>query len=176
MTTTTAKTMASAQQRRLRSERVQARLTPPVKQVIEQAADLCGLSVSDFMVNSSRERAEALIRERGLRRGDHQPAGAKRGLARVVRSASRRSERHVGWWLLRDALQRCVSIQQTQLGAVVVVVDAVDEHAVLFYQGFGFISFDAIPDKLYIPIATIRTATAAPAPARQQTSRVDDDR
>jgi len=63
MTTTTAKTMASARQRRLRSERVQARLTPPVKQVIEQAADLCGLSVSDFMVNSSRERAEALIRE-----------------------------------------------------------------------------------------------------------------
>jgi len=66
MTTTTAKTMASAQQRRLRSERVQARLTPPVKQVIEQAADLCGLSVSDFMVNSSRERAEALIREHRL--------------------------------------------------------------------------------------------------------------
>jgi len=63
MTTTTVKTTVRARQRRLRSERVQARLTTPVKQVIEQAADICGLSVSDFMVNSSRERAEVLIRE-----------------------------------------------------------------------------------------------------------------
>ena len=62
MITTTAKTPGGVGQRRLRSERVQARLTPSVKQVIEQAADLCGLSLSDFMVNSSRERAEALIR------------------------------------------------------------------------------------------------------------------
>jgi len=59
MTTTARRT----RQPKLRSVRVQARLTPPVKTIIEQAADLCGLSVSDFMVNSSRERAEALIRE-----------------------------------------------------------------------------------------------------------------
>ena len=47
----------------VRSERVQARVGSAVKQVIEQGAELSGLSLSDFMVNSSRERAEALIRE-----------------------------------------------------------------------------------------------------------------
>ena len=64
----------------------------------------------------------------------------------------------VGSWLLRDALERCLSIQQLHLGAVVVVVDAVDEHASQFYQRVGFMPFDAIPNRLYLPIATIRSA------------------
>jgi len=131
--------------------------------------------VAGFYTLSATSVETASLPERlakGLPRYDLQAAILIGQLARDV--AFRGTE--VGRWLLRDALQRCVSIQQTQLGAVVVVVDAVDEHTVLFYQGFGFISFDAIPDKLYIPIATIRTVTAAPEPARQQTSRVDDDR
>jgi len=78
----------------------------------------------------------------------------------------------VGKWLLRDALERSVSIQREHLGAVAVVVDAVDDHAVRFYETFGFARFAAMPDKLYIPMATIATAssstvTSVPAPARE---------
>ncbi len=107
---------------------------------------------------------------KGLPRYDLQSAILIGQLARDL--AFRGTE--VGRWLLRDALQRCVSIQQTQLGAVVVVVDAIDEHAVLFYKDFGFISFDAIPDKLYIPIATIGTASAALLSMQQMKGGSDD--
>lgn len=60
---TTDRSKARAADGQARSERVQARVGSAVKHVIEQGAELSGLSLSDFMVNSSRERAEALIRE-----------------------------------------------------------------------------------------------------------------
>lgn len=46
-----------------RSERLQARVTPPVKALLQQAADLSGRSLSDFLVSSAREVAEKTIRE-----------------------------------------------------------------------------------------------------------------
>lgn len=44
-----------------RSERVHARVTPPVRALLLQAADLSGRSLSDFLVSSAQEEAERRI-------------------------------------------------------------------------------------------------------------------
>lgn len=59
-----------------------------------------------------------------------------------------------GEMLLADALQRCLSLSE-QLGAVVVIVDAIDDHAARFYEQFGFIPTDAGARRLYLPLATV---------------------
>ena len=46
-----------------RSERVHARVTPSVKELLQQAADLSGQSLSDFLASSAREVAEKTVRE-----------------------------------------------------------------------------------------------------------------
>ncbi|HVA89787.1 MAG TPA: DUF1778 domain-containing protein [Chloroflexota bacterium] len=46
-----------------RSERVHARVTPSVKELLRQAAELSGRSLSDFLVSSAQEVAEKTIRE-----------------------------------------------------------------------------------------------------------------
>jgi uncharacterized protein (DUF1778 family) len=47
----------------IRSERVLARVTPSIKELLQQAADLSGRSLSDFLVSSAQEVAEKTIRE-----------------------------------------------------------------------------------------------------------------
>ena len=47
----------------IRSERLHARVTLPVKELLQQAADLSGRSLSDFLVSSAQEVAEKTIRE-----------------------------------------------------------------------------------------------------------------
>src|SRR5579871_2382768 len=44
----------------------------------------------------------------------------------------------IGELLLRDALERSLEAQQ-RIGAIAVVVDAIDEHAAQFYEAYGFI-------------------------------------
>ena len=46
----------------LATERINVRSTVDAKNVIEQAADLLGLSVSSFMIQSSFERAKELLK------------------------------------------------------------------------------------------------------------------
>lgn len=46
-----------------RRERIHARVTAPVKDLLQQAADLSGRSLSDFLVSSAQEAAEKTIRE-----------------------------------------------------------------------------------------------------------------
>ncbi|MBP6436761.1 MULTISPECIES: type II toxin-antitoxin system TacA family antitoxin [Acinetobacter] len=46
----------------LATERINVRSTIDAKNVIEQAADLLGLSVSSFMIQSSFERAKELLK------------------------------------------------------------------------------------------------------------------
>lgn len=70
----------------------------------------------------------------------------------------------VGELLMRDALERCLQIQQTELGAVAVVVDAIDEAAAHFYEGFGFIHINGAGQgetrRLFVPMETIARAQA----------------
>jgi ribosomal protein S18 acetylase RimI-like enzyme len=61
----------------------------------------------------------------------------------------------IGEELLVDALKR--SLENTsRIGSVAVVVEAGNEHAKKFYQAYGFIQFPGSPNKLSVPMRTIR--------------------
>ena len=60
----------------------------------------------------------------------------------------------VGEFLLIDALQRAFK-QSSQIAAMAVVVDAIDEKAAGFYRHFEFIDFPDKPGKLFLPMKTI---------------------
>jgi GNAT superfamily N-acetyltransferase len=57
--------------------------------------------------------------------------------------------------LLVDALRRALAVT-SQVGAVVMMVDAKDETAARFYEAFGFTRFRDSPRRLFLPIAAIR--------------------
>jgi len=60
----------------------------------------------------------------------------------------------LGAFLLMDALRRAW-VQSSQIAAVAVVVDAIDEEAVRFYRHFDFIPFPESPTRLFLPMKTI---------------------
>ena len=60
----------------------------------------------------------------------------------------------VGEALLRDALNRCLSISE-QMAVHAVVVDALDQRARAFYQAFGFRELIGYPMKLFLPMKTL---------------------
>jgi GNAT superfamily N-acetyltransferase len=60
-----------------------------------------------------------------------------------------------GGLLLRDALTRVLSLSDL-IGVFAVVVDAIDDEAVKFYQRFGFQQFPAQPNRLFLTVDTIR--------------------
>ena len=62
----------------------------------------------------------------------------------------------IGEFLLIDALRRAY-VQSSQIAAVAVVVDAIDEQAARFYRHFNFIPLPDRPDRLFLPIKTIAT-------------------
>jgi len=62
----------------------------------------------------------------------------------------------VGSLMLMDALTRCARVAE-EVGGVAVVVDALDEAAVQFYERFGFSRLEPRGLKMFIPMATIRT-------------------
>ena len=57
--------------------------------------------------------------------------------------------------LLIDALRRARDVT-SEVGALVVVVDALHDAAARFYEGFGFERFDDMPRHLYLPISELR--------------------
>lgn len=61
----------------------------------------------------------------------------------------------LGEHLLLDALFRSFNLSQKSIGAMAVVVDPINEHAVLFYKKYGFIQ---LPDseKMFLPMKVIR--------------------
>lgn len=62
-----------------------------------------------------------------------------------------------GRLLLRDAIQRCVSVAN-QVGAFAVYVEAIDDAAVKFYQKHGFTLLTPETDKLFLKISHASTA------------------
>ncbi|HMS70229.1 MAG: GNAT family N-acetyltransferase [Saprospiraceae bacterium] len=60
-----------------------------------------------------------------------------------------------GSLLLIDALKRCLSVSESELGSVAVVVDPVDSQAENFYHHFGFIK---LPDsgKMFLDMNIIK--------------------
>lgn len=61
----------------------------------------------------------------------------------------------LGEFLLMHALDLSLS-QADKIGSAAVVVDAIDDAAIRFYQHFGFIPFPDHPDRLFIPMKTIK--------------------
>ena len=61
----------------------------------------------------------------------------------------------VGELLLMDALRKALEATRT-VASVVVVVEAKDENTASFYKRCGFIALPDHPDRLFIPMATVR--------------------
>jgi GNAT superfamily N-acetyltransferase len=69
----------------------------------------------------------------------------------------RHQRRGLGAVLLSDALRRIV-VASEQLAVRAVVVHAIDERAVLFYEHFGFRALSATPRTLMVTLAELRAA------------------
>lgn len=61
----------------------------------------------------------------------------------------------IGEILLMDALRKALEATRT-VASVAVVVEAKDENAVKFYKRYGFIAIPDHPDRLFMPMATVR--------------------
>lgn len=61
----------------------------------------------------------------------------------------------LGEYLLMDALHRSLK-QVDMIGSVAVVVEAKDEDAVQFYKSYEFMPYADRPDRLFLPMKTIR--------------------
>lgn len=60
--------------------------------------------------------------------------------------------RDLGGILLIDAIKRIAS---ADVASHAIIVDAIDDHAIEFYRGYGFVSLDADrPNRMYLPVAT----------------------
>ena len=60
----------------------------------------------------------------------------------------------LGEHLLLDALHRSLA-HAHQIAAMAVVVDAKDEGAAAFYRHYGFLTLQAQPRRLFVPMATV---------------------
>lgn len=67
---------------------------------------------------------------------------------------SRMQGQRLGEKLLVDALQRVIHIS-TQIATLAVVVDAIDERAVAFYEKYGFMPISDQPKRLFLPVASL---------------------
>lgn len=61
----------------------------------------------------------------------------------------------LGELLLMDALHRALE-QADEIGSAAVVVEAKDEEAIRFYKGYEFLPYADRPDRLFLPMKTIR--------------------
>jgi len=59
-----------------------------------------------------------------------------------------------GQLMLIDAMKKCYKASE-QIASVALLVDAINEQAVSFYQKFGFISFQSSRERLYLSMKTI---------------------
>jgi len=65
--------------------------------------------------------------------------------------------RGVGGGMLRDAFRRSVQVAEVA-GCAAILVHAIDEDAVAFYERFGFAVFPSGTRTLFLPIETLRGA------------------
>ncbi len=100
------------------------------------------------------------------------PDIARRGLARhdvpVYRLGRLAVDRAVqgqglGGRLLMAAGKRCIAVAD-QVGGVALLIDAKDESAAHWYEGYGAVRLADAALSLVLPLATIRAAISTPAP------------
>ena len=68
----------------------------------------------------------------------------------------------MGEHLLLDALRRSLA-HADQIAAMAVVVDAKDEAAAAFYRHYGFLTLQAQPSKLFVPMHLVAQLLGWPA-------------
>jgi len=75
-------------------------------------------------------------------------------LGRLARDLNQKGT-GLGEHLLLDALFRAFTLSEESIGAMVVVVDSINEYAMKFYEKYGF---EQLPDseKMFLPMNTIR--------------------
>ena len=61
---------------------------------------------------------------------------------------------------MRDALHRCLEAQRG-IGAIAVIVDAIDERATVFYEAYGFIKLPDAGGRLFIAMETTERAAGS---------------
>ena len=64
------------------------------------------------------------------------------------------SKKGMGELLLLDALKRCYYVSKSEMGSMAVVVDPIDDSAILFYKKYGFILLPS-SGKMFIAMKTI---------------------
>ncbi len=67
----------------------------------------------------------------------------------------RYQNQHLGRLMLVDALKKAYQ-NTSQIASIAVVVEAIDNNGVQFYQKYGFMSFRTNPNQLYLPMQTIK--------------------
>jgi uncharacterized protein (DUF1778 family) len=135
-----AKTAPRAQHRSKAEDRVDARLPTETKRVIEHAATLIGVTVSDFVISQAYRAARTLI-----------PVTLIGRLARAQNRVGTRS----GETLLLDALRKSLR-GATKVGSYAVVVEAIDSRAADFCQRHDFIPVKGTTNRLFLAMETVR--------------------
>ena len=64
------------------------------------------------------------------------------------------SGKGMGELLLLDALKRCYIVSKSEMGSMAVIVDPIDDSAILFYKKYGFILLPS-SGKMFIAMKTI---------------------
>ncbi|KUR78282.1 acetyltransferase [Novosphingobium sp. FSW06-99] len=77
-------------------------------------------------------------------------------LARIATTMSVQGQ-GLGGQLLLAAGKRCLRVA-AEAGGVVLVIDAKNERAATWYEGYGAVRLEDMPMKLVLPLATIRRA------------------
>jgi GNAT superfamily N-acetyltransferase len=77
-------------------------------------------------------------------------------LGRLAVAKSRQGQ-GLGKWLLCAALEKFMTIFEVA-GGIGLFVDAKDEDAKRFYEGFGFVPLPSNPLQLFLPVKTIQAA------------------
>jgi GNAT superfamily N-acetyltransferase len=114
-------------------------------------------------LSASAVETQALPDEiaRRLPRYDVQPVIL---LVRLARDVSFQGQ-GIGEQLLRDALERSLDAPR-RIGAIAVIVDAIDERAAGFYEAYGFVRLPGTANQLFIAMQTIARAAAADSPQK----------
>jgi GNAT superfamily N-acetyltransferase len=118
-----------------------------------------------YTVTTCRIEAGQLPRSAGraLKLSAHElPASL---VARLAVSESAKG-RGIGSLMLMDAMARCARAAG-EIGSVAVVVDALDEGVISFYEKVGFTPFEPGSRKMFIPMTTVRNIVGLAEPHRQ---------
>lgn len=143
--------------------RLEARIKPEVKELWQQAADLEGRSLTDFVIATVQAEAIRVIEQHQrlkLSREDSQAFAAailNPPPPNAALTAANQQGQGYGGLMLANALKTARTIA-TQIASTAVVVDAIDQPAKQFYLKYGFREFQHHPMKLYLPISAIELA------------------